>query len=160
MDLKIASHILLLDTWGHSELNCSLFGLSDFIHSHRFYYENVMRVFEYNKRVWISTAIVKTRWRPYSRHAGTGFVEIFPRVRSTDVLPARTPNSIFLATYVFIIKFVTRLARPRASYLTRRSVQLTSVGCHIPSHSILKYLNMTHEPVSNINSFQSVVTLR
>ena len=108
MDLKIASHILLLNTWGHSELNCSLFGLGDFIHSHRFYYENVMRVFEYNKRVWISTAIVKTR--PYSRYAGTGFVEIFPRVRSTDVLPARTPNSIFLATYVFIIKFVTRLA--------------------------------------------------
>ena len=31
----------------HSELNCGVFGLSEFIISDRFKYENVMRVFEY-----------------------------------------------------------------------------------------------------------------
>ena len=32
---------------GHSELNCGVFGQSEFILSHRFNYENVMHVFEY-----------------------------------------------------------------------------------------------------------------
>ena len=39
---------------GHSELNCGLFGLSEFILSHRFNYENVITVnvhFSYDNEV-------------------------------------------------------------------------------------------------------------
>ena len=48
---KIESRVFMPSVSVKFELNCSLFGLIDFILSHRFNYEYVMRVFEYNRRV-------------------------------------------------------------------------------------------------------------